>query len=61
MKNIPSANNKIQPAEQIAESAIKGEDISKHFTNQGRMRPPAKKTHFGSAQNIPNDPDADTK
>ncbi len=37
MKNI--AKKKIPTADEIAELAINGEDISKFFTNKGEMRP----------------------
>ncbi|MFW6333410.1 MAG: CopG family transcriptional regulator [Thermodesulfobacteriota bacterium] len=34
-----TANKKIPPAEEIAEKAMRGEDISNFFTNQGVMKP----------------------
>lgn len=38
MKN--TAKKKIQKADEIAELAMKGEDISVFFTNKGEMRSP---------------------
>ena len=32
-------------ADEIAELAMSGEDISKYFTNKGKMRPPIKKVN----------------
>ncbi|MCP4372518.1 MAG: CopG family transcriptional regulator [Deltaproteobacteria bacterium] len=43
MKNI--AKKKIPTADEIAELAINGEDISKFFTNKGEMRPPVQRVN----------------
>jgi hypothetical protein len=34
-----TAKNKKLTADEIAEKAMRGEDISKHFTNKGEMKP----------------------
>ena len=43
MKN--TAKKKIQKADEIAELAKKGEDISVFFTNKGEMRSPIKRVN----------------
>ena len=40
-----TAKKKIPSADQIAESALNGEDISKFFTNKGEMRPPVQRVN----------------
>jgi len=42
MKTI---RKKIPTSEEIAELAMKGEDVSKFFTNKGEMKPPLKKVN----------------
>ena len=43
MKN--TAKKKIQKADEIAELAMKGEDISVFFTNKGEMRSPIQRVN----------------
>jgi len=43
MKNTPK--KKIPTAEEIAELAMKGKDISKFFTNKGEMKPPIQRVN----------------
>ena len=40
-----SANRKKPTADEIAEMAMSGEDISRYFTNRGEMRPPVKRVN----------------
>jgi hypothetical protein len=43
MKNTPK--KKIPTAEEIAELAMKGKDVSKFFTNKGEMKPPIQRVN----------------
>ena len=43
MKNKPK--KKIPTAEEIAELAMKGKDVSKFFTNKGEMKPPIQRVN----------------
>ena len=43
MKNI--AKKKAPTADEIAELAMKGEDVSSFFTNKGEMRPPIQRVN----------------
>lgn len=43
MKNI--AKKKIPKADEIAELAMRGEDISRYFTNKGEMRSPVQRVN----------------
>ena len=43
MKN--TAKKKAATADEIAELAMKGEDISRFFTNKGEMRPPIQRVN----------------
>ena len=43
MKN--TAKKKIPRADEIAELAMKGENISRFFTNKGEMRPPIQRVN----------------
>jgi hypothetical protein len=43
MKNTPK--KKIPTAEEIAELAMKGKDVSKLFTNKGEMKPPIQRVN----------------
>ncbi len=43
MKNTPK--KKIPTAEEIAELAMKGKDVSKFFTNNGEMKPPIQRVN----------------
>jgi len=40
-----TAKKKKPTADEIAEMAMSGEDISRYFTNKGEMRPPAKRVN----------------
>ena len=40
-----TANKKLPTADEIAELAMKGNDVSKFFTNQGEMRPPVQRVN----------------
>jgi len=50
MKNI--AKKKILKADEIAELAMKGEDISRFFTNKGEMRPPVQRVNVDFTINM---------
>jgi len=43
MKN--TAKKKVPTADEIAELAMKGEDVSSFFTNKGEMRPPIQRVN----------------
>jgi hypothetical protein len=43
MKNTPK--KKIPTAEEIAELAMKGKDVSRFFTNKGEMKPPIQRVN----------------
>jgi len=43
MKNTPK--KKILTAEEIAELAMQGKDVSKFFTNKGEMKPPIQRVN----------------
>jgi len=43
MKNTPK--KKFPTAEEIAELAMKGKDVSKFFTNKGEMKPPIQRVN----------------
>ena len=43
MKNTPK--KKIPTAEEIAELAMKGKDVSRFFTNTGEMKPPIQRVN----------------
>ena len=43
MKNTPK--KKIPTAEEIAELAMKGKDVSMFFTNKGEMKPPIQRVN----------------
>lgn len=43
MKKV--VKKKIPTADEIAEVAMKGEDVSEFFTNQGEMRPPIQRVN----------------
>jgi len=43
MKN--TAKKKAATADEIAELAMKGEDVSRFFTNKGEMRPPIQRVN----------------
>jgi len=43
MKNTPK--KKIPTAEEIAELAMKGKDVSKFFTNKGEIKPPIQRVN----------------
>ena len=40
-----TANRKKPTADEIAEMAMSGEDVSRFFTNKGEMRPPVKRVN----------------
>ena len=40
-----TAKKKKPTADEIAEMAMSGKDISRYFTNKGEMRPPAKRVN----------------
>ena len=40
-----TANKKLPTADEIAEKAIKGKDVSRFFTNEGEMRPPVQRVN----------------
>ena len=43
--NIEKAKKKNPTADEIAEMAMSGNDISRYFTNKGEMRPPVKRVN----------------
>ena len=40
-----TANKKLPTPDEIAELAMKGNDVSKFFTNEGEMRPPVQRVN----------------
>ena len=40
-----TANKKLPTADEIAEKAMKGKDVSRFFTNEGEMRPPVQRVN----------------
>ncbi|MGB9439981.1 MAG: ribbon-helix-helix protein, CopG family [Desulfobacterales bacterium] len=40
-----TAKKKKPTADEIAEMAMSGEDVSRYFTNKGKMRPPVKRVN----------------
>ena len=40
-----TSNKKLPTADEIAELAMKGNDVSKFFTNEGEMRPPVQRVN----------------
>ena len=40
-----AAKKKKPTADEIAEMAMSGEDVSRYFTNKGKMRPPVKRVN----------------
>lgn len=51
MKNIHKSET-VPTAEQIAQLADKGKDISKHFTNHGKMMPAIRRVNVDFAENM---------
>ncbi len=43
---------KVLTAEQIAQMADKGKDVSKHFTNHGKMMPAIRRVNVDFAENM---------
>ena len=50
MKN--TVKKKVPTADEIAELAMKGEDISKFFTNEGEMKLPIKRVNIDFTLNM---------
>ena len=48
-------------ADEIAEMAMRGEDISRYFTNKGEMRPPVKRVNVDFTLDMLNELDAVAK
>ena len=48
----------VPTAEQIAQMADKGGDISKHFTNRGKMMPAIRRVNVDFAENMLNELDS---
>ena len=57
MKNIPKSKQRIS-AEQIGEMAQRGKDISKFFTNDGKMMPAVQRVNVDFTQPMLNELDA---
>lgn len=51
MKTTHKAKN-TPTAEQIAQMADKGEDVSRHFTNKGKMMPAIRRVNVDFAENM---------
>ncbi len=51
MKTIHKAKT-VPTAEQLAQMADKGENISKHFTNHGKMMPAIRRVNVDFAENM---------
>lgn len=49
---------KAESAESIARRAERGEDVSRHFTNTGRMMPPVQRVNVDFAQDMLQELDA---
>ena len=47
-----TAKRKSPTADEIAELAMKGEDVSKFFTNKGEMRPPVQRVNVDFTLNM---------
>lgn len=56
-----TAKKKKISADEIAELAMSGEDISKYFTNKGKMRPPIKRVNVDFTLDMLNELDAVAK
>jgi hypothetical protein len=51
MKRIPKPRKPVS-AESIAKRAERGEDVSRYFTNSGRMMPPVQRVNVDFAQDM---------
>ena len=56
-----TAKQKKQTADEIAEMAMGGEDVSRFFTNKGEMRPPVKRVNVDFALDMLKELDAIAK
>ena len=51
MKGTPKSN-RVPSAERIAQMADNGQDISRHFTNRGKMMPAIRRVNVDFAENM---------
>ena len=56
-----TAKKKKPTADEIAEMAMAGEDVSRFFTNKGEMRPPVKRVNVDFTLDMLNELDAIAK